>query len=67
MLHGHHFIREICRGPETNFGLRDILIDKGEDTGRVGDIADVHDLPRRAQEYAWPATDGSLWDSGAKR
>jgi hypothetical protein len=33
----------------------------------VGDIADVHDLPRRAQEYAWPATDGSLWDSGAKR
>ena len=41
--------------PEVQFGLGEMFFQKGEDSGSMRDIANVHRLPRRAQEEAWGA------------
>ena len=52
VLHRDHFRGEIAGGPEAHLGGRQLFFDEGEDARRVGDVADVHDLPRGAEQNA---------------
>lgn len=52
MFHRGDLIGEVGRRPQTNLGLRQVAGEEGQRAGRVGNVADVDDLPRRAQQDA---------------
>ncbi len=45
MFHRRNFSRQISRSPENNFRFRNMLFDQRQDSRRVRDVANIHDLP----------------------
>jgi hypothetical protein len=51
--------RQIGRGPENNLGLRKVPLQERQHSRRMGDIADVDNLPGRTQQNPRPTPAGS--------